>query len=540
MPYVKKFLAFSAVSALLLGGWLLMRETDHGIVAAKKAPDDTAMFMFDRTIPSLYRLKFVQNSLLKQGDLIAADLNMRYDIDAVLNMRVLEKNGDTLWLAFQLSDFKLSSENVAAGMLSMLKRYYTAMFLVEVDPDGQIRQIRFPGLKENFAGLEQMMYLLEVITRESKNYRIDQDDNIGTYRAFYQKNGRDLKKQKQRYVQVVTPDPRYKAIIQTFQLDAEIDDGGNWLDTLHLNETVHIRNAKNAMFAQNTNTVELAKTDKAIDTTLDIWQEDQNIAYILSAFDELAQYDTNIFEHIAQEAAKKRFIDSQTTVEKLLSRIQKANTPADFFELGQFITLFPDSAYALKDIINGDDDTVSMRLIAVLASAGTPQAQTVLSELAAGGAPKHDNRLRSVVALGDVEVPTPEAIDALVDLSAVRGDEEMDDLSNTALLSIGRNADKSPDYREHSHQHIREQYQSAASLDREKNSLYAMQNAGAENFLNEIDASLQSNSTKVRMLAIRTIATIDDKMLRKSLLEEQLQKQQSPQVKETIRQLLDK
>ncbi len=515
---------------ILIGVWFFVEEKTT-----------STLYNFDTEIKTHYTLEFKQNSSLISSDLLPGKFTYNFAVEAMLNMRVLQKEGEFYWLAYQLSKFDLSGEGVTKDMLERLKPYYSSMFLVKVDFFGKITEMHFGGVDINFAGLKQLLYLLEVISLDKNNYKLLQRDSIGTYSSFYRKNLYLIEKQKNKYTKVFTPDERYKVKVEKFSLLAKVDAKANWLKSLNLKENLLIRDENKMPYAKNKNIIKLQKSDEIIDTSLQIWQENRSVQEILTSFNELKNKDENIFEVIQNENSKKQFISSQTNIDSLIHELNKNSKDGSVYrKIAKFIKLFPDKTSELKSIIMEADDSVALRMLSMLSLVGTPEAQELLVDVANSGDTSHMNNIRAIIGLGGVDVSTQKTIDALMELSDARGADNLNDKSNTSILALGAHAQYASSQNEDIISYIRSEYNSDISLDREKNILYSMQNAGAENFIAEIENSLNSKSIKVRIVAIKTIGTIKDVSLRESLLKQQQLKQNNTKVKELIDVLLER
>ena len=82
-------------------------------------------------------------------------------------------------------------------------------------------------------------------------------------------------------------------------------------------------------------------------------------------------------------------------------------------------------------------DEASAKLIYALRVIDTPEAQRILVSIATDLTQSHVNILRAVIAMGGLKNPTDATIASLWELVEERGNEDQDDISNTALLSIG-------------------------------------------------------------------------------------------------------
>ena len=501
----------------------------------------STLYNFDTNIQTHYELSFKQNSALLTSDSLPGKLSYGFEVNAILNMRVLQKDKKFYWLAYELSEFDLKGDGVTQIMLDKLTPYYTSMFLVKVDKFAHVLDMQFGAKDINVAGLSQLISILEVINLNKKAYQEEHKDSVGTYEAFYRKNNTKIKKQKTKYINVHSPDSRYGVKVKKFALLAEIDKHSNWLKNLTLDESLFIRDENNKPYAKNKNIVKLLKSNKNINNSLKIWKEDRDVQSILKEFRNLKKTDKNVFEIIIDETNKERFIKSQVTINSLVDKLKAdPKNYNNYREIAKFIKLFPDTTSELKAFIINAGDGESLRLLSILSLVGTSQAQDLLSDIALSDNVSHMNNIRAIIGLGGVSEITQNSINTLIQISDIRSSIDNKDKSNTSLLALGSHANSSENQNEEIVSYIQAQYSSDKSLDREKNILFSMQNAGAENFISEIEVSLKSQSPKVRLVAIQTIGTMKDTNLRENLLKEQQIIQEDKKVKELISKLLSK
>jgi hypothetical protein len=475
--------------------------------------------------------------LLYKSEFNPREITLEYKVSADLNARVLHEDKNYSWTLYELSAFKLEGVGISPEVLEALRPYYESMFLVKYDVSGKILEMNFSAMKENVVGLEQLTYLLEMINLEKKSYKLSQDDSMGEYVALYKKDKQQLYKYKNHYSKVINPNESYSIKVKNFHALAEIDTEGNWIKKLDLKESLEVTNKdNNSRYAHNTNTIALNKLDSFISKDLEIYKESRSVDEILKAFSQERAKDISIFELLADMNTKKYFKESKATVDSLAKNIF---TSSDYFEIKEYIRLFPDDTEQLKRVILDANESTSMRLIAMLPLTNTVESQKLLISIATDDKARYMDKIRSIIALGEFKMPVRESIDTLTHLSTSYSNEQEEDLANTALLALATYA-KNSDKQEEVSTVLRAEYVLAENLSKEKTLLLAMQNAGAEHFIDEIGESLQSSSMKIRMLAIETLSTIEDKEFRDSLLKQELQTQKDIKLVSYIQKMLEK
>ncbi len=534
---MKKPLYLAVAALVVVAVWYLISvniSTNSVEVLTDKQTKTAYPYRFEKEIKTAYTIHFIQKTIFRKSRFVPQESTMTYDMRAILNLRVLEKEKEYIWSAIELSTVQLSGTAMNKEVFNSLISYYASMFLVKHDLTGHIIEMRFPGKIENFSGLAQMMYLMEVINLDKHAYRLEQKDSLGAYEAFYKKDLNTIQKQKKQYTSYTDIDGSYTVKIKKYLLKAIIDQEKNWLKTLNIDEKVSLIDQKNGSDIDNVNTVQLTKVSNSdIDRSLAIWLEKRSIEKILKDFEARQKTDIDMFKRLSQQRIKRDFIKNNTDLSMLTKDIK-----ANLLKIKEYIKAFPEQTYKLKNIIQHASDADSMRLIALLSLVSTPDAQSLLVDLANDTMSTHDTQIRAVIGLGSVTDPTRETVDALIGVSDIRGNESEIDRSNTALLAVAAHA-KNMSYHDDIVNYISSNYDESTLLSDEKNTLLAMQNAGAENFLGEIEQSLHSKSTKVRKIALETLATIKDKTLRNRLLLQQLDQQEEESLKTLVKKYLE-
>ena len=485
-------------------------------------------YSFDSNKSATYSLKLIQNSTIFND---TNPMEYKFVINANLHTRVLKAETSSFYIAYQLSDFKLHNSTLSKEYLQQLYPYYTSMYLVKMDYFGRLEKIYFPGKKINFLGLLQLTKLLEVINKKELNYLLEQKDSLGRYRAFYTKEKSIIKKQKTNYIQMDEAYKENSVDINNSIINAVVDKNGSWLKELELKESLTLYDSEQKKFAINNNSLLLSKLSDKPNMKLQVYLENRSIETILKDFNKLKNIDVDIYQKLYNQAQKKRFQNLHTTIDSLVNRL---SSPSSFRELQEYLTLYPDSTFKLQKHINTLKDDITMKIISILETVGSKQAQELLVYLTKDTDTLQINKIRSLIALGGTKELSKSSRDTLYNVSLIRGNETLNELSDTSLLALATHPNDDVV------SHIKSLYSSSPSLSREKNLLYSMQNAGAENFIDEIVHSSMSQSTKVRSLAVVTLSNIDDKELRESLLLNQLNIQTDKQIKQLIETLLKK
>ncbi len=435
----------------------------------------------------------------------------RVTFDAVLNFRVVAKDSTTAATLIQLSDIRFHT-----GMDSLdkaLAKLYASPFIVDFATNGSIVSRDFKGSFDDFKGLSQMLDMLQCRLENATEYSIEENVTDGTLSARYE---RDLKhpstvvKHGIRFH--MSPSAGYtKKLLHsniTFQTDQV------WLSAVEAGEVseIYIGSVKNA-----TSHVSLSVTrdDTLIDRSLAVWKFDGDIDALRRRYREKST--TSYFKNMEKKLKKERFEKNGTTIASLLEN-SDPNDPASLDKLVDFLKLYPQKVTALYDAIRQSNDKKAAALINVLELTGTPEAQHILTRIAASEDFGHMNQIRAVIALGGIEAPTNESVAFLWDTAAQRENASQKDLSNTSLLSLGILGPKSVQQSQIEQKLKDEFIQASDDNEKKRILLLSMQNANAENFEPQIFEALDNDSPNIRDAAIKALHGVDNAKVRERLL----------------------
>ncbi|MHC4957442.1 MAG: HEAT repeat domain-containing protein [Planctomycetota bacterium] len=183
--------------------------------------------------------------------------------------------------------------------------------------------------------------------------------------------------------------------------------------------------------------------------------------------------------------------------------------------LAEMLAAFPEFAAEIPRYLARDDlaEYVAAGLAHALQLAGNPACQQALGQVASGDAYPHKNRIRGIVALGGVEEPTPDAVDALWKLTERRGpDADEDQLGSTAVLALGRAGERlrkaeNPRYKD-LRAGLRANLARSAGLQKTE-ALLAMSSTGDPELLPDAAPELDAREPNVRAAAARAVGATD-------------------------------
>lgn len=460
-------------------------------------------FNFDTSVKSAYKLKYISDIEIYLGD--KNTNNDRFNLSGILNFKVLKNVENDVIAAIQLSELSIDSSNITFS--KELKKLYSELFLIEFAKDGTILNTYFKYKKEDYNGIAQLLAVIQTILQDKMTYNQIEDNHNGSVGTKYirdDKNGNKIDKKRLKYISM--NDNNININIVNSNTKIKIDK--QWIDEVDSVEQLEVyQNGTKLMKTKNI--IRLTKQNHLIDNSLEIWQYKYDVENTIEQYNKKSK--VSYFEEKAKEQKKQYFTDNKITIDKLTKNIKDSHDLKNLKRLENYITLNPNDAVLLYNVIKNSKDILGSALINVLENSGTPEAQIVLTKIADSDEFNHMNHLRAVVALGGLEKPTKESIEFLWNTYDTRFDEDSDDLSNTSLLAIGALSTKI-DKEENKLINERLKTEYSASSDETsklKVILLSMQNANSANFQDEIFNSLENNSNLVRATAAQCLRGVN-------------------------------
>jgi hypothetical protein len=488
----KAFTLAILLSLLGIGVYLLTQHT--GDDQRKSAPQGD--YLLSEKLERAYRLEsesLIDINAHKQHQV------QRISFQAVLNFKVVKRTEERATALLQLSNIRFDSH--IPTLNEAMTQLYQKIFIIDLAPDGRIVGRYFKGNDEDYSGLSQLIDMLQCILKPSDVYSLDENISEGIVKANYERlpeSPSTIHKHNTDFLFFKEPNYTKNILLSdiTYILDKE------WLHEVKGKEKSLVTiNTENT--AVSLNTLKLIQDNRLIDKTLEIWQFQGDIDNLRQRYNK--DNDTVSFFKILENKAKRESIKQKgDTIDTLLAGFDPED-PKAFEELADFLRLYPEAAQKLYQAIKNADDKEASALINALEVAGTPPAQHVLTQIAADEGFGHMNQLRAVIALGGIDTPTDESIDFLWQVYHSRETSNQQDLSNTAILSLGIAGPKSSKKLD-TLQQIKDEFAQADNdKSKKKVLLLTMQNADAENFESEIFEALNDNSPNVRSAAVKAL-----------------------------------
>jgi len=503
------------------------------LFSSKKDESSAIKFInynFKANQKATYKLDFIQNSQVTIDKIVVKQI---FKLDGFLNVKVLKKQNDIVWIVMQLSNLNIEANpKLKPFFLDKLIDIYKKPFLVKMQDSGEILEMKFSLNEKNFTSLKQAIYLLQIVNKPYIYYEVNEFDENGKYKASYEHiNSYELLKTKKYYYNDLN---KQNFILLSNSFNAYIDLDGVWLKKLIIDENLTTQNRD----FLNRNRVTLNKLDhlKNVDIFTHNYSYDDYLTNFKNSLNKQSKKLT-IWDELQLQNIKDELSNQNITLDKIKQIL--IDNPKDinnYLLLTKYLKVNPQDIDKLLDDFTIFDDYIQMNIISTLEYIGTKESQEGLFRLAQDNSLKDDNNIRAIIAIGSVKKPIDKSIVVLKNIMDMYRDIDSEKY-DSAILALGTIKDKTKNI--DLIQKIKEEYYSFDSLSKKRVILYAIENAGVDNFIDEIKDSLKSKSIKSRLLSIELLLKLKDKKLAKSILLKQLDIEQNDNVKSKIIKSLD-
>jgi len=442
-------------------------------------------------------------------------------LDAIFSMDVKAFDEEEVEVAIDLSDINLRLEPQNLALSETLSEYYGRSAKIILNQDGQIKRMQFAGLDENYVGYKELLRALEMIFKREMHYKVDQVDGLGQYVAAYRKDDHLLKRQKKTYTQTLE---NRDIIIYDAQASAQHHQRSNWFEQFDLHEKLRVlQGSQKLLQVETTISLSLVAPIQA-EVTVD---EDELYAMRMA--------DTNLYESLEKEAHESYFEQNSYDLQKLLSEIIATPDARDLYvKLSRYLKLHPEEIAALYEEIERQPDKISRDLLATLEALQLEASQQLLNQVARDSSMQPMNRIRSIIALGAQEEPTPESLSNLEALLLEHDDEVSTDLSNTALLALGAVGGRSEALEHEVSAYIEEELRSADNYARAKTALLAAKNGGVRSYITFIIPYLYHDDIRLRRLSLELLLTYREEGRVLAAIEQQVTQEEDDLLREAF------
>ena len=433
---------------------------------------------------------------------VSGDITTKIDLD----MRVFKKEKEFIYIGFQFSDIDISIGN--KDVKDSLEKLYSIFFIVKIDYSGKFIEYYFPKDIQNIKGLSGLVSQMQVVFSKKPVYSVEEDDFLeGVYKTMYRNVNNILNKKREKYI-AYNDDTMQTKIIKSNMI-IKIDKTGNWIESLKGLENIIIKdNGVDAI--KNKNIISIEKLYTPVNSSLQIWNEDRDIKDIIESFKQNSKDDTFTWQKEQDKILKNYIKKNNITFKSLLSKIDN-NSNSDFSDdLEKYLRLNPNEIYKLYHIIDGHNNIKSAKLIRILGSLNTLEAQTVLLKIAEGydDVSFENNNMNAILELGKQKNLDNNIVNTLWSFQDIRSDEYYKDRSNTILLALGNlSSHNNMDISDKIDQRLKDLLYDD-SYDK-STLLYAMENSGTKKFESTIVEVLEKSSDNfIKATAIDVLGSI--------------------------------
>jgi len=356
---------------------------------------------------------------------------LRQRLTGTLYLLVVACDGDRVRVGFRLAPLRMRVEGDAEG-----DKEQTAdgpPFLATFDRSGRVLEFLFPD-----AASRQLRELLEETVRTfecivpfgaGETWTAPGRHNTGPYRAEYTRRPDGMIARRKTGYDAPGGSITIRRSKESFRLSPT-----SWLDHASISTRLLIENEDKAR-VQHSNWATLAPLPPTM------WRGDN----LLELGRSHAEACDIVRRHqLPASAAASRAPPAKPTkkqVRETVLGINASDGDDATFILQLSKQLAADPAYVALAVealeAEGTTDGADAALLNALGTAGTPEAQAALTDVALDPRRRHHNRLRATVAIGLGALPTEDALDGLWQAAGDRGDKSAIDLSNTSLLALG-------------------------------------------------------------------------------------------------------
>jgi len=452
---------------------------------------------------------------------------LSYDLEGVLNLRVFDVGPDTVQLGFQLSPVKVL---VGGRPEPTLQEVYATFCLAVFDRQGRPLAFHFPptlSLDDADLLAEVIRAFQVIVPPDPQNeWTVTEAHKTGSYQALYRADGEErvVTKQKIRYLavhpharDVFEPD-QYRIDVGRADAVIRLAEKGSWLETMTGEEEFDLfKNEAHLVHARLY--VDLALIPFAPDRNLGIWTSQDNFEALIASFAEDGPRPRSAWLQRERAGMMRSFQESGRTLADLLDHLVAAGgLDIDLkHQVRDYLRVYPQEAHQIPRLLSNGNlrDEAAAAVINAMELAGTPESQAALAVIMEDLSQSDLNSERAAVALGGVQGPTVETLEALWRVFAQRNTARAEDLSGTAVLalgSLGRTIkDKDTQRASHLNRQLSEQLVHAAGCEKETAViLQAMGNTGDQDLVGDIVPYLSAASPYVRSSAAYALRDMND------------------------------
>lgn len=345
-------------------------------------------------------------------------------LKANLYTQVKEINKSDIWLIVKLKDIEITNNN--SILIKKIQQIYQNPFLLLISKNGIIKKFIFKGDEQNYGGLKQMFYYMDIPILNKNKYKLMQKDTLGEYEAEYKIKTNNIKKKILHYNKLFKPDLIDRIKITKSSFNIIIKDTHNWIDNLE-GETTSELFYNNQLLSLSKNKF-LLKFIQIENNDIFKKEKEKSIKVIKKEFKSIK---LNIYKDILIEQYKEEFktVDIKTVVDSL------DNSLLSYSKLKDYLNIYPEKIIYIVDIFDNLNDKKQSRILGYLGLiSNNSEIQSGLIDIYQNNSTSKINKIRDIISLGFTTKPTNETINFL--LQELYNDNK--DISNTIILAIGK------------------------------------------------------------------------------------------------------
>lgn len=518
----KRFLLFVLLVIILAVGWFLF--------AGKPSVD--LEYNWRPGCKQSYTISLKSLTHYAQPDL--KEIILRQEIDAILNINVLDLNDQDVFSAIQLSEVRARYNGEEDPGLN---RLYQLPFLLVMDRNGRLISVTLPNAisEQDGAVLQGIVESLEVVVplNVGKEWEVEQTHSTGSYIAGYNFDSKEGKiiKRKKRYTHLDSESfpPDSIAAIRDSRFQVRLSNAPQcWIGFFGGRERLQISGSGGSVKFEMTLTLEPVVGE--IDNDLHLWNvvsyEEMRKNLLKGKKNSTSRANQERIERIAEELKGENEVLSGL-IEKYAKDMSSADMMALKDQISDYLLAFPEQLEVFSAMLRdpATDREKHGFLIYVLQMTASNEAQQLLAELAEDPTQVKENRIRAISAAAFVEEPAPELVQAIWQLSQQSDDKE---IADTAILSYGATARRlqknDPTSTAKIHQNLSGEFQNAlkaGETQRAAQLLLALGNTAYPGIVQDVESGLANSDPTIRAAAAEALGEIEDGFATK-LLEQQI------------------
>jgi len=390
---------------------------------SKKSTAKSALshYYFKRGEVDHYHVHFVQQD--QRGG-----MDDNFTLEGDLYTKVKKIEDDVVWLMVKLDQLRIKQEPIEDHLLlKSLQKLYQQPFLIKLSTHGAMQEFIFKGEAENYGGLEQMLYSMDIPLLDTPSYSLKQEDKLGVYQAYYRRDQQgNLKKEIQSYLKLADLGIVNRIELEKAQINMQPSTQHNWFDTIEgrVKRRLYFDD-KLFLSTQNRFLIEFKEI-----STKDPFGEikDKTLATLKK---QAEQNVTNLYEEVYR--SRNRELYKNVNIKQMVDRLDDRRST--YYDLADYLESYPQGMDYVVKVFSSLDEEQAAKLIGVLSLViNQPKVQSGVVDIYHDSSISPNNQISTLITLGFTTQPTEETI-SFLEGEIYHPERE---ISNTALLGLGR------------------------------------------------------------------------------------------------------